>query len=210
MGATTAAALALAALGWRYFTSPKVAARAATRPAASATAVPRPVPTPSPVVAAPVTPAPIPSASVPSAPPSAAPLAAATPSAVPLPARTPEPPPRPAADDLGSARNLLQDGRLSEAAGGFVKTLRRAPAGTASVQLLVACSNETVQKAVENVGSSELFIVPVSFKGRDCYRLCWGLYQGEARAASAVRSVPEYFRRGGASPRVVSASEILP
>jgi len=161
----------------------------------------------------------MPSANVPSAQPSAAtPLAAntpnaglptAAPSAVPLPARTPEPP-RPPADDLGNARSLLQGGRLSEAAGGFVKTLRRAPAGTASVQLLVACSNETVQKAVDNVGSSELFIVPVSFKGRDCYRLCWGLYQGEARAASAVRSVPEYFRRGGASPRVVSASEILP
>jgi hypothetical protein len=118
--------------------------------------------------------------------------------------------PAPKAGTLSEARGLLEAGRLDEAAGGFLANLRRAPVGSASVQLLVACSTETVQKAVASVGASELVIVPVNYKGRDCYRLCWGVYDSSAGAASAVRSVPDYFRRGGASPRVVSAAEILP
>jgi hypothetical protein len=67
-----------------------------------------------------------------------------------------------------------------------------------------------VQKAVTNVSSPELFIVPVKFQGRDCFRLCWGLYPSAAQAASAARSLPEYFRKGGATPRVMSAAELQP
>ena len=88
--------------------------------------------------------------------------------------------------------------------------MRTAPAGSASVQLLIACSDATVQKAVAAVRSPELFIVPVKYQGRDCYRLLWGLYTSSGQAASAVRSVPEYFRKNGAAPRVMSASELRP
>jgi septal ring-binding cell division protein DamX len=78
------------------------------------------------------------------------------------------------------------------------------------VQLLVACSEETIQKAVQQVDSAELFILPVSLKGRACYRVCWGVYPDSERAASALHSVPAYFREGGATPKVVPASELLP
>jgi hypothetical protein len=88
--------------------------------------------------------------------------------------------------------------------------VRRAPAGTFSVQLLVACSGETVQKALSSVNSPELFILPVHYQGRDCYRMCWGLYPGGNRALSAARSLPEYFRSGGAKPRVTATAEMLP
>jgi hypothetical protein len=104
----------------------------------------------------------------------------------------------------------MTGGDLAGAARSFAAHLKTAPAGTASVQLLVACSGETVQKAVANVSSPELFIVPVRFQGRDCYRLCWGLYPGASQAAAAARSLPEYFRKGGASPRVMSAAELQP
>ena len=66
------------------------------------------------------------------------------------------------------------------------------------------------QKAATNAGGPELFIVPVSFKGRDCYRLCWGLYPSEGAAESALRTLPAYFREGGAKPRVIASREILP
>ena len=78
------------------------------------------------------------------------------------------------------------------------------------MQLLIACSDATVQKALATVASPELFIVPVKYQGRDCYRLLWGLYTSESQAASAVPSVPDYFRRNGASPRVMSATELRP
>ena len=109
---------------------------------------------------------------------------------------------------MAEARALLQSGNLDAAAQGFAATLKAAPASSASVQILVACSPETVQKAVQNAGSPDLFIVPVNYKGRDCYRLCWGLYESASRAASAMPNLPEYFRKG-ATPRVVGASEIV-
>jgi hypothetical protein len=111
---------------------------------------------------------------------------------------------------LREARAQLAAGRLPEAARGFAAHLRAAPAGTTSVQLLVACSGDTVQKAVTNVASPELYIVPVRFQGRDCFRLCWGLYTSASQATSAARALPDYFRKGGATPRVMSAAELLP
>jgi hypothetical protein len=111
---------------------------------------------------------------------------------------------------LAAARGQLRQGQLDDAARGFAAHLRSAPAPTASIQLLVACAPETVQKAVAAVDAAELFILPVSFKGRDCYRMCWGLYESSANASSSVRSLPEYFVKGGATPRVMTRAELLP
>jgi len=208
IAATAAAALALGALGWRYFSGPKPQPAAGSRAAAPPMATP-PVPTPTvpPPADTGVSPAP----QFPVDPSAGTQPATAPPPSNAATSPVPEPEPSaPATDELGVARSLLLDGRFPEAADGFAATLRRVPAGTTSVQLLVACSSETVQKAVQNVSSADLFIVPVSFRGRDCYRVCWGLYSSPSDAESATRSVPEYFTKGGASPRVVSASEILP
>jgi septal ring-binding cell division protein DamX len=82
--------------------------------------------------------------------------------------------------------------------------------GSYTVQLLVACADETVAKAAQNVSAQELFIVPVEYKGHSCYRVCWGVYESEASAHAALKSIPEYFRKGGASPKAVSTISILP
>lgn len=114
------------------------------------------------------------------------------------------------APTLADARNLLRQGRLTEAAQGFVSNLRQSPSGSFSIQLLVACSDETVGKALASVPAPDLYILPVNYKGRPCYRVCWGLYENESRADSAVHSIPDYFRKGGAAPRVVPTSGLLP
>src|SRR5262249_4584020 len=111
---------------------------------------------------------------------------------------------------LAQARELMKAGDLAGAGRAFTANLRQAPAGTHTIQLLVACSAETVQKASTAVGSPELFVVPVNFKGRDCQRLCWGMYESEAAAARAMPSVPDYFRKGGATPKAVTTASILP
>ena len=141
------------------------------------------------------------------------PISVPTPVARPLATPPPATPPTttaPAANLLDQARRALRSGDYDEAARAFAAHIRRAPAGTATIQLLVACSTDTVQKAMSEVGSAELFIVPVNYKGRDCYRMAWGIYPDSARAASAARSLPDYFRRGGASPRVMPAAEVVP
>ena len=142
--------------------------------------------------------------------PSAAPRVTAAPQAV----RTPPPPTTPPRSNdrlsLAEARTLMRQGRLPQAARGFETNVRGAPSGTLSVQLLVACAPETVQKALDGVHSDELFILPVSYQGRDCFRMCWGLYSTPAKATSAMRALPEYFRAGGASPKVLPVASLLP
>ncbi len=140
---------------------------------------------------------------VPATAPAAAPLA---PASVAAPPPGEAAPPAPASD----ARALLQSGSYPEAARRFAADMKSAGRNAATLQLLIACSSETVQKAVENVGSNELLIVPVQFQGRDCYRLCWGIYPTPERATAALRTLPGYFRERGATPRVIPAAEIEP
>jgi hypothetical protein len=143
-------------------------------------------------------------------PPGPSPEAQAPPSPTP-PTSSPVPQtPRPAGPtSLGEARALMQRGALAEAARAFAASVRSGQ-GAYTVQILVACSDDTVRKALDNVEAQELYILPVLYKGRDCYRLLWGLYDTEPRASSATRAVPEYFRRGGARPKVVTTQSVLP
>ena len=206
-----AAVLAVAAGGWYY-----VNRMGGTIPflttASPATTVPPPVtPTttlatvaevPSPTAAVPTTLAAVPT-TVPATTLRAAPVATPPPVA----AATPKPaPPVTAAD--GQA--LLRAGNYPGAARAFVSQTRAAGKSAAVIQLLIACSTETVQKAVDSGNASRLVILPVNFKGRDCYRLAWGVYPSSSKATAALSTVPEYFRTGGAAPKVLGAAEVIP
>jgi septal ring-binding cell division protein DamX len=135
---------------------------------------------------------------------------ATTPPATTLAAKPTPAPVTGGASSLAEGRGLMQRGDLAGAGQAFATHLRRTAAGTFSIQILVACSEDTVQKAVQNVQAQELYVLPVQYKGRNCYRLCWGLYDNQARADSAVSAVPDYFRKGGAAPKVVPTASILP
>jgi hypothetical protein len=208
-------ALAAAAAGWYYM---KVGLPSRTAPSPRAEVRPSPVPVgsplPEPTIAASALPtvAPTPAVTVDSLP---SPVAASPSAAAAVPSAPPSPAPaesvRPAGGTgLAQARELLRQGSFDDAARTFATSVRDAPGSSFSVQILVACSSETVQKAFDSVPSTELYILPVNFRGRDCYRLCWGLYESEARASSALRSLPEYFRKGGAAPKVVPTAGMLP
>jgi hypothetical protein len=197
--------IAIAGAGFYFFgsqllrgvaraTPARIPAPVAT-PTASASASPDrpPTPAPTPLAAAsldaPVTTAPSPS-------PRTTPVAAPTAS------------PRPAPTATADAHKLLQNGSYSEAAEEFASGLKKSGARF-SIQILVACSTETIQKANQSVPGDELYILPVAFKGRSCYRLCWGSYPTEEAAAAALRVLPEYFRRGGATPKVMPTAGML-
>jgi hypothetical protein len=114
-----------------------------------------------------------------------------------------------AAAASGDGRALLRQGAFPEAAQAFAASLAAGARGRFSHQLLTACSPETIGKAVQAVTSEELFILPVAFQGRACYRLCWGVYDTRAAAEAGRASVPEYFRQG-TSPRLSPLHELLP
>ncbi len=100
------------------------------------------------------------------------------------------------------ARAHLGAGRLREAARGFEASLA-GRTGLYTVQLALACSPDTVARAIRSSGSAEeLFILPKEFDGRACYRLLWGAYPGRRSAESARGSVPAAFRKGRDAPFV--------
>jgi septal ring-binding cell division protein DamX len=137
-----------------------------------------------------------------------APVATPTPAGRP----TPAPEARPSASGgatIADARAQLARGALAEAAGTFSKALRPAAASRFTVQVLTACSPETVQKAIAATASAqELFVLPVNVQGRSCYRICWGLY--DTRPAAETAAPPAYFRQAGVRPRVSGVAELLP
>jgi hypothetical protein len=207
--------LALAAGGWYYVTRmgghlpfiatapPKPEAAFTPVPVVPSTTLAAVTEVPSTVTEVPTTVAAAPATTLRAAPPSAAPVATPPPVA----AATPRPAPPAAAPD-GHA--LLRTGNYPAAARAFVTSTRLAGKNAAVIQLLIACSTETVQKAIDSGNASELVILPVNFKGRDCYRLAWGVYPSSSKATAALRDVPEYFRNGGATPKVLGASEVVP
>jgi septal ring-binding cell division protein DamX len=205
--------LAVAAGGWYYVNrmgghipflttaSPQPAATTAPLPVTPTTTLAAVAEAPSPAGAVPTTVAAVPT-TIPATTLRAAPVGTPPPVA----AATPRPAPPVAAD--GQA--LLRAGNYPGAARAFVSQTRAAGKSAAVIQLLVACSTETVQKAVDSGNASDLMILPVNFKGRDCYRLVWGVYPSSTRATAALRNVPEYFRTGGAAPKVLGAVEVIP
>jgi hypothetical protein len=197
------AVVGLAAGGWYFWTQRKTGV--------PVTDLPSPAPTARPTAPASLAPSPFASAAsmTPPIAPSTAPSRAPTPLPT-LPPATPAPVHVTGGDPLARARAQLRNGQLGEAARGFAEHLRSGtPASTYSVQLFVACAPDTVEKAVAEVSAPELFILPVSYKGRDCFRICWGVYGNAAAATAAGRSLPDYFVRGGAAPHVMTAAELL-
>ena len=74
--------------------------------------------------------------------------------------------------------------------------------GRWSIQILLACEEATVDRAIRQGGqSAELFVLPVTHEGRACHRVYWGRYPDRADAEYALQhDVPPAYRSGGARP----------
>jgi len=58
--------------------------------------------------------------------------------------------------------------------------------GEYTVQLMVACSPETVHNMLAHAGgSADLYVLPTVHQGRSCYLLSWGVYPTREAAESA-------------------------
>jgi septal ring-binding cell division protein DamX len=195
-----AGAIALVAAGsWYYLRQVQGTpiAQAPVSPPSPSPLAPTPLPPPTPAVD--------PLAATPM--PVDAPVALPTAEATPLPVAAPVSP----LDNgpVTDARSLMRHGSFGPAAKGFAANVKSATGSPFTIQLLVACSSDTVQKALDQVASDDLYILPVSYQGRSCNRICWGLYPDEAGAEQAVATLPDYFRQNGALPKVVKTTTLL-
>lgn len=54
-----------------------------------------------------------------------------------------------------------------------------------TLQLALVCDPGNVRKLLERTGSPQgLYVVPADYGGRDCYRVCWGVYPSRDQAVS--------------------------
>jgi len=181
----------------------------------------RPTPASTPALSAPATVASAPSPTATATPPQAvAPTPAATaaapaPVATPTPTPAPTPPPAaapapPPAAPAGDALALFRQGAFDQSAQAFASSLSAGAQGSYSIQVLAACSPDTIRKAAQNVSGNEIFILPVTLNGRACFRVCWGVFDGREAAQAGVDTLPDYFRQSGISPRISPLLELLP
>ena len=226
-------AIAVLSLGlgaWHYFVGipglpPLPGSRPSAAPPPNPVLAQRPTPfpiaSPTPEIKAPDPAAPAPGdATTPAAVPSTTPAAVATTPPPPPPTRAPTatPTPRPVAasspplpppgSSLGAARQLLAAGDFPRAAQTFEAALRSEGDRRFTLQVLVACMPETVQKAVAGAPGTDLMLFPASVNGKSCYRMAWGLYASDAEARAALSTVPAHFRSGG-TPKAQKLSNLV-
>jgi hypothetical protein len=72
--------------------------------------------------------------------------------------------------------------------------------GNFTVQFELVCEPASITKALRE-GSSNVWFLPISYRGRSCYRVFWGRYATQQAAQNAIASIPQTLRE--ATPVVV-------
>jgi hypothetical protein len=110
-----------------------------------------------------------------------------------------------------AALQALDEGDAALGARLFEDLVREQPGGRLTLQVMIACQDETVRKARSAVGSATpLFYLPYAFRDRSCYRLCWGLYDTRDAAEAASAGVPAALLGPGGRPVPVTLARLLP
>src|SRR5436190_15299854 len=73
--------------------------------------------------------------------------------------------------------------------------------GKFTIQVELVCQQSSLQKATE-IGGASVWSAPISFKGKECYRVFYGRYATRANAEAATSQVPDGLR--ASKPVVVS------
>ena len=74
--------------------------------------------------------------------------------------------------------------------------------GSYTVQFELVCQTSSLTKAVQ-AGGSNVWFVPIAYKGQGCYRVFWGHFASKAEAERGMTEVPASLR-AGSKPSVVS------
>jgi hypothetical protein len=108
----------------------------------------------------------------------------------------------PASEATAQARRSLSTGDYAGAARHYSRAMRSASQAY-SVQIMAACQPETIRGILRRgQGSSQMFILPATLQGRECYRIYWGRYRSYEAAREALRKdVPATLRQAD-TPRV--------
>lgn len=123
-------------------------------------------------------------------PPSAAPTATVAATA-PAPKPVAQTPARPVEQPKPAAASTATSDRYQAIARDYEQNAN----GTYAVQFGILCEVANLEKAVREGGKSVWF-VPISIKGRSCYRVFWGRYGSEGEAQRGIGELPARLREG--------------
>ncbi|MBI4161420.1 MAG: DUF4388 domain-containing protein [Acidobacteria bacterium] len=122
-----------------------------------------------------------------------------------------EPPPPPTAPAGGppagaDPRQALAAGWFELAAQGYRDALAADPKGY-TLQILLACRESTVAALLPP--PEEMFLLPQKFRGRDCYRVCWGRFPDRGAALRGAAELPRRLSGLNGPPLPVAISGAL-
>ena len=79
-----------------------------------------------------------------------------------------------------------------------------APSGKFTVQFEIVCEAANITKALR-VGGTNVWFVPITLKGRSCYRVFWGRYPTREAADRGLSEIPATLRE--AKPSVIAVPQ---
>jgi uncharacterized protein DUF4388 len=113
---------------------------------------------------------------------------------LPVPTKKTPPPPAPKPTPIATAPS---PDRYAAMAHEFAAS----PVGKFTVQFEIVCDPSNITKALRT-SATKVWFVPISLKGRSCYRVFWGRYETREAADRGMREIPAALRE--APPSVVA------
>jgi uncharacterized protein DUF4388 len=109
------------------------------------------------------------------------------------------------------ARARLDAGEFASAARRWAAALGEDSATGFTLQIAIACRDDSLRKAAARTDpSGHFFVLPFALQERSCYRLCWGVYPSLEEAQADRGSLPGFFLEEGGHPVVVSLRRAIP
>ncbi len=106
------------------------------------------------------------------------------------------------------ARAQLDAGEHAAAARSFSQALRP-QAASFTLQIAIACQEESLRKAARGTHPDDpFFVTPFLLQGRSCFRLCFGVYPSIDQAERAAAAIPPVLAEGGTRPVVIALRRI--
>lgn len=108
--------------------------------------------------------------------------------------------------EIAEEKNIF-GGTLYEEASNYLNEARALPQSYYTVQILIACQEETIKKLKKEYPSLNFWFIPIDFKGRNCYKLFYEKCKDKEEAQKVRDRLPEEILKS--KPQLVLISSAL-
>ena len=94
-----------------------------------------------------------------------------------------------------------QTGTIAQRYAAMARQFAAQKSGSYTVQFELVCETASVGKALRD-GGDKIWFAPITYKGRDCYRVFWGRYDTKSAAEGAAKSIPKSLGGSGVAVKI--------